>query len=370
MAKKLVIAGGGHAHMTTLENLHRFVERGHQVTVIGPSDHHYYSGMGPGMLGNTYAPEEVRFATRQVVEKQGCIFIRDKITGIDGEGQNVRLESGDTIPYDVLSCNLGSQVPRRIIAGELEDIYLVKPIERLLAAQRRIVELGRQKSIRVGIVGGGPSAVEIAGNVWRLIQDSKLRPAQIKILTKSTIMPNHREGIRKRAVDSLKKRGIVIHENCETDRISTGKISESNGKTHDLDIIFVAIGITPNPVFADSGLQVGMDGGMLVNRYLQSTAHDNIFGGGDCICFQDKPLDKVGVYAVRQNPILLHNLLARLEGKELQPFEPGGRYLLIFNLGDGTGILNKWSIQIGGRLAFMAKDYIDRRFMKRFQRIE
>ena len=71
MKKNLVLAGGGHAHMVTLANLHQFVEKGYNVTVIGPSAHHYYSGMGPGMLGKTYKPEEIRFATQHVVEKKG-----------------------------------------------------------------------------------------------------------------------------------------------------------------------------------------------------------------------------------------------------------------------------------------------------------
>jgi len=69
LKKHLVLAGGGHAHMMALAQLGRFVEKGHKVTVIGPSEHHYYSGMGPGMLGGTYAPEEIRFDTKQVVEK-------------------------------------------------------------------------------------------------------------------------------------------------------------------------------------------------------------------------------------------------------------------------------------------------------------
>jgi NADH dehydrogenase FAD-containing subunit len=137
-----------------------------------------------------------------------------------------------------------------------------------------------------------------------------------------------------------------------------------------MDIIFVAIGVTPNPVFAASGLPVGPDGGLLVNRYLQCVAHDNIFGGGDCIYFQESPLDKVGVYAVRQNPVIYHNLMATLDGSPLQPFQPGGAYLLIFNLGDGTGILHKWRLLLGGRPAFVIKDYIDRKFMKTFQALE
>ena len=115
---------------------------------------------------------------------------------------------------------------------------------------------------------------------------------------------------------------------------------------------------------------MGPDGGLIVNKYLQSIDHPDIFGGGDCIYFKDNPLDKVGVYAVRENPVLLHNLMASLTGEELMEFDPGGDYLLIFNLGDGTGIFRKKFIQFNGRAAFLIKDYIDRKFMKKFQAIE
>jgi NADH dehydrogenase FAD-containing subunit len=370
MEKKLVIAGGGHAHMVTLENLHRFVEKGCSVTVVGPSEHHYYSGMGPGMLGKTYRPEEIRFATKDVVKKKGADFVLGKVARIDAEAQVVQLESGDSLPYDVLSCNLGSHVPEQIVEGALDDIYLVKPIERLLAAQRRILELGRRKQLTIGIIGGGPSAVEIAGNLWRLTREPGLQTAAIKILTSETLMPQHPAGVRAKAQLSLQRRGIELLEGCRIHKISTGQVTEASGKTHELDIIFVAIGVTPNPVFAASGLPVGPDGGLLVNRFLQSVAYDNIFGGGDCIYFQESPLDKVGVYAVRQNPIIYHNLTARLDGSPLKPFDPGGAYLLIFNLGDGSGIFYKWRLLFGGRLAFVIKDYIDRKFMKHFQAME
>jgi NADH dehydrogenase FAD-containing subunit len=100
---------------------------------------------------------------------------------------------------------------------------------------------------------------------------------------------------------------------------------------------------------------------------LQCIEHDNIFGGGDCISLQGRPLDKVGVYAVRQNPVLFQNLLAALDDGEMTRFEPQADYLLIFNLGNGKGIFrqNRWVLD--GRLAFYMKDYIDRKFMKTFQ---
>jgi NADH dehydrogenase FAD-containing subunit len=370
MKKNLVLAGGGHAHMETLANLHVFVAKGCNVTVIGPSEHHYYSGMGPGMLGKTYTPEEIRFATRHVVEKKGGNFVLGKVVKIDPTAQRVHLGSGDSVPYDLLSCNLGSQVPEDNIADGLDGIYLVKPIERLLAAQKRILELGSQKKITVGVIGGGPSSVEISGNIWRLTRQPGMQPAGIKILTSKTLMPHHPAGVRKKALASLKARGIEIVEDCDIQQIKTGRVTDVSGNIHEFDIIFIAVGVRPNPVFKTSGLPTGPDGGLRVNRYLQSTGYNNIFGGGDCIYFAESPLDKVGVYAVRQNPIIYHNLMATLENSQLRAFRPGGKYLLIFNLGDGTGIFHKWWILFGGRQAFIFKDYLDRKFMREFQAIE
>ncbi|MCU0605472.1 MAG: FAD-dependent oxidoreductase [Desulfobacterales bacterium] len=370
MQKHLVLAGGGHAHMVTLSSLRGFIEKGYRVTVVQPSEHHYYSGMGPGMLGKTYTPEEIRFTTRRVVEKMGGAFVLGRVARIDARGRTVHLESGDAIPYDVISCNLGSHVPQEMIRGGLDGIYLVKPIERLMEAQREILELAPRRQLAVGIVGGGPSAVEVAGNLWRLTRGPGLHPAHIRIFAKSAVMPHHPDGVRAKALASLKKRGIDIVENCAVREIRTGRVAAASGETYEQDIIFVAVGVTPTPVFGKSGIPTGPDGGLLVNRYLQSPAYPGLFGGGDCVYFQDTPLDKVGVYAVRQNAVICHNLMAALEGKPLQAFDPGGDYLLIFNLGDGTGIFYKKPILFGGRPAFLIKDYIDRRFMRRFQALE
>jgi NADH dehydrogenase FAD-containing subunit len=134
------------------------------------------------------------------------------------------------------------------------------------------------------------------------------------------------------------------------------------------DVAFLAIGIKPQPNLHRFGLKEGPRGGILVDEYLRSVSHQNVFGGGDCVSFAPRELDKVGVYPVRQNPVLHHNLSAALEGRELTPFtgaDPG--YLLILNCGDGRGILSKGWLSYEGRTAMWLKDRIDRAFMKRFQ---
>jgi len=370
MNKHLVLVGGGHAHMVTLKNLHTFIAKGYKVTVVGPSRFHYYSGMGPGMLSRTYSPDDIRFATEHVVSSQGGNFILDKVVRIDPAEKSVHLESGASINYDILSFNAGSYVPWDMVTGEHSDIFSVKPIETLLAAQKRILELVDQKEITVSIVGGGPSSLEIGGNIWRLAKDNGKFQPNIQIFAGSELMSRFPAKIRKMAYRSLRNRNIEVIEHDYAKEIMTGQVRLESGKSYAADIIFLAVGVKPSTIFKESGLPTGPDGGLLVNTFLQSVAHPEIFGGGDCIYFQDQPLDKVGVYAVRENPILYHNLMASLEGGALKPFDPGGSYLLIFNLGDGKGILGKNSLIFDGRLAFMIKDYIDRKFMREFQAMD
>jgi len=370
MTKQLVLIGGGHAHMVTLANLHTFVESGYHVTVVGPSEYHYYSGMGPGMLGKTYSPDEIRFATKHVVEKQGGVFVLDKAVRILPGEKQIVLDSGESIPYDVVSFNAGSYVPRLNLSEETADIYSVKPIEKLMEAQTRILELTREKPITIGILGGGPSSAEIAGNIWQLTREHGRHQPAVKIFAGKAFMSRFPNKVRVKVEKSLTGRGIEILTNGYVQTISTGQITVASGQAYDLDLIFLAMGVKATPIFKNSGIPTGPDGGLLVNQYLQSVAYPEMFGGGDCIYIKNQPLDKVGVYAVRQNPVLYQNLMAQLAGNQLQPFHPGGDYLLIFNLGGGKGVLQKKWLLFGGKLAFIIKDYIDRKFMKKFQAIE
>ena len=273
----------------------------------------------------------------------------------------------------MLSFNAGSYVPMQAAPDDPEDqgnIYSVKPIEKLMEAADKLKELFAQKKMIVSVVGGGPSSAEVAGNVWQLAKKVNRQLPDIQIFAGKKFMAKFPESIRSRVLSSLQNRGIQIIEAGYVKEIKPDEICLESGETFPTDFIFMAIGVKPSTIFEESGLPIGPDKGLLVNKYLQSVKYPDIFGGGDCIYFEDQPLDKVGVYAVRQNPVLLHNLMASLDGKELEIFDPGPEYLLIFNVGGGLGVFKKKNFVFGGKIAFMIKDYIDRKFMKNFQAIE
>ncbi len=367
MAKHLVLIGAGHAHLTCLKQLGDFTARGHQVTVIGPDVHHYYSGMGPGMLGQTYRPQEIRFHSQRLAEQGGARFLKGLVAQVRPEARRLVLASGEEIPYDVVSFNVGSGIPAdRVAIRDDAGVFTVKPIEHLLRAQQAILARLPAKTLEIVVVGGGPAGVEISGNLWRLVTQNR-GSLNLTLVAGRRLMPAFPGKVRNLALASFQRRGIRVLEGAHLKEIHQGKALLSDGGELPCAFLFLALGVRPPGLFQDSGLPTGPDGGLLVNEFLQSVAHPEMFGGGDCISFQPQPLDKVGVYAVRQNPVLRDNLLAALEGRPLRPFQPQKAYLLIFNMGDGRGIFWKKNFIFDGRLAFFLKDFIDRRFMRQFQ---
>lgn len=355
--------------MSVMAHLHEFAARGHRVTLVSPSPFHYYSGMGPGLLGGTYRPAQTRFHVRKLVEERGGRFVEDRLVRIDAARRVVILASGAALAYDVLSCNVGSRVPVEKVAAAGPGIIPVKPIDHLERARQSILAALKTRSLKLLVVGGGPAGVELAGNLRRLVHSTGSEGGRttITLVAGRRLLGGMPERVRRLALASLGQRQVTVLEGVRTEQVRDGRADLDSGDFLAYDFAFLALGIEPPSLFRDSGLPTGADGGLLVDEHLQGVGHPGIFGGGDCVSFQPGPLDKVGVYAVRQNPVLLHNLLAALEGRQLEVFKPQADYLLIFNLGDGRGIFRRRGWVWDGRPAFWLKDRIDRRFMRKFQ---
>jgi NADH dehydrogenase FAD-containing subunit len=367
LGKHLLLVGGGHAHLTAISMTDRYIRRGHRVTLVSPGPYHYYSGMGPGLLSGTYRPQDIRFHVKRLVENRGGEFIEGRVTRVDPDARVLYLANGDELSYDVVSFNTGSDIVSSRITVELEgNVFPVKPISNLLDGQKRILGLleGRKPSIL--IIGGGPAGLEIAGNAGRLVHDRE-SSADIRLLAGYRLLSNSPAKVRRIAKSSLENRGIEVVEGSRAVKAQGGEVTLADGRIFRYDVLFLALGVGPSAIFRNSGMPTAENGGLIVNSYLQSDAYPNIFGGGDCIEFRDRRLDKVGVYAVRENPILYENLMAALGGGPMKKFSPQETYILIFNLGDGRGIFWRKNWVWSGRLAFALKDYIDRRFMRRFQ---
>jgi NADH dehydrogenase FAD-containing subunit len=324
--------------------------------------------MGPGLLSGIYQPWEVRFHVKRLAENQGATFIKDKVIKIDPGQKLLLLSSGETVTYDVVSFNAGSEVPMESLnTAPGENIIPVKPIINLLRIRRLLLKaIKENKVMNLIVIGGGPAGIEISANLWRLFHENRGR-GKITLLGGRRLMGNAPDKVRSLVLHSLVGRGLNVIEGTYAKAIENGMVTLSDGRKVFFDMALVAIGTRPPSLFRDSGLPASADGGLLVNAHLQSVRYADIFGGGDCVSLEGQSLARVGVYAVRENPVLYHNLLAALEGGNMQTFEPQKFFLLILNMGNGQGIFWKKNWIWKSRLAFLLKNYIDKKFMRKFQ---
>ncbi len=362
---RAVLVGAGHAHLYALKRARSFAERGHELVLIAPG-RFWYSGLATGMLGGAYPPELDQIDAGALAVRGGGRFIEDHVVGIEPASRTLRLGTGEPITYDAVSLNLGSET--RPVAGEADRpdrCFSVKPIHRLRDLRAALTErFAAGAAPRVVIAGGGATAFELAGNVLALAERAGARALVTVLAGGKEILAQLPRAAAAAVQANLAGRGARVIAGARVARVTDAGVATEAGAEHPYDLFVNATGLAPRSLAGAAGLPALPDGAMIVNEHLRSVADARIHGGGDCIAFGERRLAKVGVYAIREAPVLHRNLLACLDGSGPEPFIPQRSYLWIMNLGDGTGLAARGRLWWHGRSAFRLKDWIDRRFLR------
>ena len=117
MAHRIVILGGGTGGTLTANRLRRMYKPTEAtITVVDQDDRHVYQ---PGLLfvpfGLSHTEEIVRPRGRQL--RDGVDFIESGIDHVDIEANEVHLENGDVLGYDVLVVATGTRLVPDTPAG-------------------------------------------------------------------------------------------------------------------------------------------------------------------------------------------------------------------------------------------------------------
>lgn len=367
--KKLVIIGGGHAHVEVLRQLGANPLPGVEITLISPDRHTPYSGMLPGLVAGHYTFDECHIDLAPLAQFAGARFLQISVAAIDPARRVITLEDAAQFTYDIASIDVGSTPPAQQIAGAREHAMAVKPVKHLLTAWDTLIARVRAGEVRsLAMVGGGAAGVEMLLAMQHRLTQLRL-PALRYVLVTDTpqLLVQHARGVRATLTRSLARKRVEVHAATRITRIDPQTLVSENGQRIAADAIFLATGAAAPPWLMASGLALNPRQFLNINRHLQSTSHPEVFAAGDCATIEGQVYPKSGVYAVRQGPPLAQNLRRVLRGESLIDYTPQPRTLALISTGEQHAIASWGPLSCHGNWVWRWKDSIDRKFMAKYR---
>jgi selenide,water dikinase len=367
--KKLVLLGGGHAHVHVLKWLGSSPMEGVEVTLVTPYARQVYSGMLPGWVAGHYSIDQCVIPLPPLCAQAGIDFRQTAGHQIDLAKKQVHCADGSQISFDVLSIDTGPVADLSMIPGAQQHGIPVRPIEQFIESCKSMLnDVAARKAdgrdSHIAFVGAGAAGVELALAMQQAItRAAGTGSANLTLVSAANTLPG---SVGPRLARIMRARGLRVLAGQAAKRIDAGRIELQSGEQITADYIIVSTGATAARWLGEAGLACDARGFITTNAHLQSTSHAFVFAAGDCAGMPDHPRPKSGVYAVRAGPPLAENLRRALRGETLLDFVPQEKSLYLISTGDkyAIGSWGDWAWE--GKWVWWWKDRIDRGFMRKY----
>ncbi|HSD54355.1 MAG TPA: FAD-dependent oxidoreductase [Burkholderiales bacterium] len=371
--KRIVLLGGGHSHVEVLRRFGLAPAKEVELVLASPHRRTPYSGMLPGLVAGHYSCEETHIDLERVARFAGARFLTTIATGLDPAGRVVTLADGTALEFDLVSLDIGSTPATAGIPGAAAHALGVKPVDAFLRAWDALIERAQAGALkRAVVVGGGAAGLEMVLAMQHRVGMATGRRDAVEwqLLTDvDVLLPAHGPRVRRIFGRILAEREVEVHLSSRVARVERGVVCAANGYRVAGDFILWATGAAAPPRLPGSGLAVDDRGFVAVDETLRSTSHPHVFAAGDCATILGHPRPKSGVYAVRQGPPLAANLRAAAAGRPLARYVPQPRALALISTGDRYAVASRGASALEGAWVWRWKDWIDRRFMRRYARL-
>ncbi|HEX9392683.1 MAG TPA: FAD-dependent oxidoreductase [Usitatibacteraceae bacterium] len=368
MKKRLLLLGGGHAHLHVLKSLGDAPIENVEITLLSPWPHQVYSGMLPGWVAGHYRIEQCVIPLAPLARRAGAIFCEGRAIALDLSHNTVSCDNGNVLSFDALSIDTGSAADLSAIPGAGEHAVSVRPIETFIETVARIKAAVHYGSAadqdramkRFVFVGAGAGGIELALGLQHAFPREQV---EISLVSAANTLPGT---VGKRLLPILAERGIKLIAGQAATRIEAQAVHLASGEKLDVDVIITATGASAADWPRAAGLACDERGFILVNDHLQSTSHPQVFAAGDCATMEHFSRPKSGVYAVRGGPPLAGNLRRFIAQQPLKAFRPQARSLYLLSTGDRYAIASWGSLTWEGAWVWKWKDWIDRGFVGKY----
>jgi len=284
---KYLIIGGVAGGATTAARLRRLDEHC-QIVMFERGSHISYANCGlPYYIGGAIAEREKLFL--QTPQSFGARFnvdvrVNSEVVSIDRASKTVavsNLKSGEVYheSYDKLILSPGAEPVRPPLEGiDSEGIFTLRNVTDTDKIKQYVT---RNSVKRAVVVGAGFIGLEMAENLHQLgilvsiveMSEQVMTPLDYSMasIVHQHLKTKNVEFFLKEAVSGFRrKNGQLL-------------VALKSGRELVADVVILSIGVRPeNKLAKESGLEIGVTGGIKVNEYLQ-TSDSDIYAVGDAI---------------------------------------------------------------------------------------
>jgi NADH:ubiquinone reductase (H+-translocating) len=347
---RVVIVGAGFAGIHAARKLRRLDV---DVTIVDRRNHHTFSPLLYQVALAVLSPADIAQPIRTIFRSQANTeVLMDEVTALDVPARQVTLASGNRLSWDYLVLATGAthsyfgHPEWAALAPGLKTIEDATEIRRrvLLAyelAERQMVEHGWHPPLNFVVIGGGPTGVELAGDISDIAQlymrhDFRhIDPSKSRVLLlegSPRVLAAYPEDLSAKAEATLKRLGVEVHTNCQVTNLGPGWV-EASGQRIEAMVTLWAAGVQPSPLgkmlAANSGVELDRKGCVLVDDHLNPHGLPNIFVLGDLAHFEQ---DGRQIPGVAQPAMQMGDHVAKMIAADLKGApRPAFRY---FDKGD------------------------------------
>ncbi len=380
--KRLVILGGGFAGLDVARSVgrSRAAREYWDTLVIDKENFFQFNPLLPSVAVGAVETRHIVYPLRQMARHRRIRFHKNKAIRIDLGRREVHLHNNLVEPYDTLVIAVGSVTNYYGVPGAEKYSRPFKTIVDAMWLRARVVELfemaeqaespaERRRLLRLAIVGGGVTGVEVAAELIEMARETllprypslKLDDLSITILEGgdrivSTARPEHSLYVHR----FLERRGVRIRLYAMVERVEPKCVHLAGGEALDAFTILWTAGVCPPPVVRELPVGHLRDGRVRVDEYLRALdpsekAVEDVYVLGDCAASlrpDGKCQPALSQTAVAMGSYLGEALVRRAERKPVKPFgfKDAG---YIISLGKHSSVLELFGIPMSGKLAWL-----------------
>lgn len=362
---RICIVGGGFGGLYTALRLSEFPWLGDdkpEIILIDKSDRFLFSPLLYELITEEMQSWEIAPPFAELLANTGIVFHQGKVTNIDIEGKQVSLEDETTISYDKLVLSTGGKTPVDIVPGAKEYALPFRSLNDAYRLQEelRLREEANPEKIRVAVVGGGYSGVELACK----LADRLGAKGRIRIIDRGTqILQDSSKFNRETAVKALEKNHIWQDLETEVERVESDSISliyKGQTDTIPVDLVLWTVGNQVSKLINQLPLSQNEQGLLEIEPTLLVKGRDDIFALGDAANSYDSdrnPLPATAQVAFQQSDYCAWNIWASATNRPLLSFryQPLGEMM---TLGTDNATINGLGLKLDGPIAYVARRLI------------